>query len=255
MCHPEAVNERLPGVERHEVGVPLPSGERLPGLCCVPEGGSGPGVLLLSDIYGRTPFYEHLAERLAAEGYVALLPDCFFRLGSLEEVTRDAAFARWERLDEHGALSELEAAVEWLRENSRQGISTVGLLGFCLGGTFALDLCARVENLVTVCYYPFPRTRGGPNAAPRPIDIAGSIRGPILSFWGDQDYIDLTEVREFSDAMASYNVDYIGEIYQGAGHGFLSGLVEGGSGSAAATDSWARTLEFYATHLSGARDH
>lgn len=252
MCHPDAVETPVPGVVRREVGVPLESGEELPASYCVAEGQQGPGVLLISDIYGRTAFYEHVAQRLAANGYVALLPDYFFRLGRLEEVTREAAFARWDRLDENAALSELESAVAWLRERPDVVGSRVGLLGFCLGGTFALDLGARLDDLVTVCYYAFPVSRGGPNRAPRPIDIAGSIRGPILSFWGDADYIDLDEVRAFSDAMRSHGAAYSEVIYQGAGHGFLKGLVETGTESEAAHDSWSKTLGFYAANLAAA---
>ncbi len=253
MCHPEDVDASIPGVLREEVEVSLASGERLPGLCCRPETGRGPGILLISDIYGRTPFYEHLAERLADAGYIALLPDMFFRLGPLPEVSRDAAFARWDRLDEQQALSDLESAVGWLRQHAGSRTSTVGQLGFCLGGTFALDLGTRLGDLVTVCYYAFPKSRSGPNQAPRPIDIVGSIQGPILSFWGDADYIDLDEVREFSDAVRSHGINYEDEIYPGAGHGFLSGLVEDSDNSGAAKDSWSKALDFYAAHLAGAR--
>lgn len=91
MCHIDApAYAPPPDVDRTEVAVPLPSGERMPALLARPAGGRGPAVLLVSDIYGRTPFYVSLAAQLAAAGYVALLPDLFFRQGELPEITRDA---------------------------------------------------------------------------------------------------------------------------------------------------------------------
>ena|SRR6266516_2033353 len=94
MCHPEVpAGQRTPDVIREEVGVPLASGERMPALLARPEGGNGPPVLIINDIYGRSPFYEHLAARLATAGFTALCPEFFLRLGPLPERTREAAFA------------------------------------------------------------------------------------------------------------------------------------------------------------------
>ena len=70
-----------------EVAIPLPGGERLPALLARPEQGEGPPVLVVSDIFGRSPFYEDMAARLAEQGYTALLPDYFFRLETCPSAT------------------------------------------------------------------------------------------------------------------------------------------------------------------------
>src|SRR5215472_6453977 len=116
MCHPEVPEgQPTPVVERDEVGIPLPGGAEMPALLARPEEGPGPAVLIAADIFGRTPFYESLAARLASAGFEALLPDFFFRVGPLAEQTREAAIERRKRLDGNGALADLRAALAWLR--------------------------------------------------------------------------------------------------------------------------------------------
>ena len=65
MCHAEVPKERLrDGPSRDEM-IPLPDGSAMPGYLALPESGSGPGVLVVCDMYGRSPFYENLAGRIA----------------------------------------------------------------------------------------------------------------------------------------------------------------------------------------------
>ena len=95
MCHPDVPDGRdTPQVQQAEVSIELPSGERMTALMARAGSEAAPAVLVVSDIFGRSPFYEDLAARLAATGYHALLPDYFFRQGPLAEHTREAAFAR-----------------------------------------------------------------------------------------------------------------------------------------------------------------
>ena len=70
MCHPEVPEgHTAPGVERIEVEVPLIGHlEKMPALLCRPQTGAGAGVLLVADVFGRSPFYEDLAGRLALAG-------------------------------------------------------------------------------------------------------------------------------------------------------------------------------------------
>ncbi|WP_211260464.1 dienelactone hydrolase family protein [Amycolatopsis jejuensis] len=98
------------------------------------------------------------------------------------------------------------------------------VLGFCLGGTLALDLAATGSDVATACYYPFPRGFGNPSVtkAPRPVDLAEAIRSPVLCHWGDDH-------------------PYTAYVHPGAGHGFLAGLSEQNADSKPARESWART--------------
>ncbi|SFC19631.1 dienelactone hydrolase family protein [Streptomyces aidingensis] len=215
-------------------------------------GGSGDGsgaggrgtCLVVPDIYGPSPFYAELARLLAAEGYTATLVDYFFREGPLAERTREAAFRRRAGLDERRALRDLSAAVGRLGA----GAPRTAVIGFCLAGQFALDLAAMRRDLATVSFYGFPEGVSGEVAvaAPRPVDLAGEITGPVLACWGTRDYIPLPVIQRFEKAMRDAGTDYTQLLLDGAGHGFLQGLVEEREDSAAARRAWLETLDFLA---------
>jgi carboxymethylenebutenolidase len=258
MCHAPADVPSIPTeILGQEVPVPLPSGERIPTWVCDPETSRRGVVLLAHDIYGRTQFYRNLTVRLSAAGYVGLLPDFLFREGDLPEPTREAAFARRARLDEMGALRDLGAVIDWAKDRWCREDDRVGMIGFCLGGTLALDLAAERQDLATVCYYAFPASLPGPLAAPAPLDLVREMTGPILAFWGeDEEVVDMRDVTRFGAAMAAARVDYEQVVYPAAGHGFLahSNLEEGNPLAVPALDSWNRSLAFFSRHL-GARVH
>ena len=97
---------------------------------------------------------------MAAAGFAALLVDFYFRqeTGLLE--TREAAFARRRRLDENQTLRDLSAAVDWLKQRTGLVDGRIGTVGFCMGGTFVLDLAAMRSDVATVAYYAFPAGSG-----------------------------------------------------------------------------------------------
>src|ERR671910_2565112 len=144
MCHADGLGRQASRhIVRNDVTVPLPTGESMPGVVCHPAGSLAGSILLISDIYGMTPFYLDVARELADAGFAALVVNYYFRLGELEELTREAAHARRSKLDEVQALRDLDAAVNWLKVQFGGPMSPVGLVGFCLGGTLALDLAVE----------------------------------------------------------------------------------------------------------------
>jgi carboxymethylenebutenolidase len=101
-----------------------------------------------------------------------------------------------------------------------------------------------------VTYYAFPRAAAGAAvSAAHPIDVAGRIAGPVLAFWGREDYIDEAEVDELERALDGAPGDTEIEWFEGAGHAFLGGLTEERADSEAARTAWTRTLEFFSKQL------
>jgi carboxymethylenebutenolidase len=254
MCHPEVPpGSRTPEVARQDVTIPVGDGAAMPAMLATPEGGPAPAVLVVSDVYGPSPFYEDLAARAATAGFEALLPDYFFRVGGLEERTREAAMARRQRLDEGRALEDLRDSLRWLRE--RPGHSGhIGTVGFCMGGTYVLLLSSLEADLATVCYYGFPAYRA-PSGPPSPIDVADRMRGPILGVWGDQDAgVGMDNVAELARRLEERGADYRQRVYQGLGHGFLaaSRFDESSETYEAACESWTLALEIWREHLRAA---
>jgi len=202
-------------------------------------------VVLITDVYGPTRFYQGLALDLADHGFPTLIPDYLRGAGTLADGTRDEALARGRRLDQRECLDDLDAAVDYLRgqwSGDHPG-DRIGILGFCLGGTLALDLATRRADLAVATYYAFPEGFEGRNPVPAPIDVTDAIEGPVLSFWGEQDYIDLAGVRRFCERLARRDTDFAFEIYPDVGHSFLGGLAEGDE---TAVQSWRRTHTFFA---------
>ena len=139
----------------------------------------------------------------------------------------------------------MSVAVDWLRARAEVN-DAVGTIGFCMGGTQALLLAARRDDLAaTVSYYGFPadsRTEASP------IDFAPKMHGPILGHWGDQDAgAGMENVEKLHAALESAGVEHEFHIYPGLGHGFLKASLEDEKtpGYEQACASWKRTLDFY----------
>jgi carboxymethylenebutenolidase len=249
VCHPEVPpGTPIPDVKVKDATIAVEDGA-MPALLALPERIPAPGVLIINDVFGRSPFYDQLARRLAQAGYVAMTPEYFFREGALPEPTREAAGARAKRLDFKRWGRDMSAAVDWLRGQPEVD-GTIGTIGFCMGGTQTLLLAARRDDLAaTVSYYGFPADQ---RTDPSPIDVAPKMHGPILGQWGDQDAgVGMENVEKLRAALDSAGVDHEFHIYPGLGHGFLKASLEDAKtpGYEQACASWGRTLEFYRRHL------
>lgn len=219
------------------------TGTGIPLWCCSPLGdGARDGlvVVIATDIYGINPFYRHLAAVLAEAGHRVVVPDLFHRIGAARDNSREAAFERRRYLDDARALDDLREAIDFSRAEGPYAV-----VGFCLGGTLALLCAADQPDQATVTYYAFPKELPAPTAPlTAPTDVAEHIRGPVLAFWGRNDYIEADDIAELEarlmDAPARAEV----HLYDDAGHSFLAGLTEDGAETAAAQDAWRRTLTF-----------
>jgi carboxymethylenebutenolidase len=250
MCHPDVPPGRATSAsERIEVGVTVPGGETMSAL--LRGDADRPPVLLVGDVFGRSPFYENLAGVIAEAGFQVLLPDFFFREGELTEMSKDAAFARRGSLDEARSLEDLAAAIAFLRE--RSGQNAVGTIGFCMGGTFVLDLASSDTNLVTVAYYGFPVPQASLTMPPpRPIDQVGAQRGPVLAFWGENDdAVGAENVASYVPLAAAANPGFEHEVVAGLGHGFL-GAADLADPEDPGGRTWMRAISHLQTHLPAA---
>src|SRR3979409_2711625 len=123
------------------IDVGAADGGSFKGYLTVPASGSGPGILLLQEIFGVNSSMREVADYYAEEGYVVLAPDLFWRLQPGVDLgytgaDYDQARAFAQRFDARQAVSDIAATVPALRALPEcQG--KVGALGFCLGGRLA----------------------------------------------------------------------------------------------------------------------
>jgi carboxymethylenebutenolidase len=207
-------------------------------------------IILITDIFGINPFYRHLAATLAGEGYQVVIPDVFHRVGPPTDSSRDAALFRRRLLDDRLAVDDVERVLDCVTVDNR----AFGVIGFCLGGSFALLTAATHPDQVTVTYYAFPK--GAPGAkvpVTEPLQVAHAIGGPVLAHWGRQDYIDAGEIGQLAEALAEAPGLTQVHWYDQAGHAFLAGLTDPGHEAAeAAALSWERTVRFFRHRLGSA---
>src|SRR5436305_3442293 len=112
-----------------------PDGEVMGGHLALPEGGEGPGLLVLMEIYGVGAYIRRATERLAELGYVALAPDLYRRLEPGLELPHDddgleRALATVQKLDQAGAVEDSVLALDTLRGLPQVDGRPVGVLGF-----------------------------------------------------------------------------------------------------------------------------
>src|SRR5437870_5200908 len=133
-------------------------GGEFDGYLSLPACGSGPGIVVLQEIFGVNEYMRSVADWYAARGFVALCPDLFWRqergvqLTDQTEAEWQKAFALYQGLDEAKAVEDSAAAVAFLRKHLASN-GRVGVVGFCLGGNLAWLLSARFKPDCAVGYY------------------------------------------------------------------------------------------------------
>jgi carboxymethylenebutenolidase len=214
-------------------------GGEFDGHVWVPESGTGPGLLLLQEIFGVGAYLRAVAERLCSRGYTVLAPDLFWRMERNVELEHDqAGLERGIELaigfDLEQGLADCEAALAHLRELPETG-GRAGAVGFCLGGTLAYLVASRYDPDVAVSYY-------GSGIADA-LGAADGLECPILLHFGTEDtYIPIDHVNRITEALEPRsNVEV--RVYR-AGHAFDNHEAPIFYDSVAAREAWGVTSAF-----------
>ena len=221
------------------VSVPIDAGE-MPAYLWLPEGGTGPGLLLLQEIFGVSGYIQRRGADLAAAGYVVLAPELYWRLDAtgVDESAPSAiedAMGLAQRLDWPTTVGDAVAALGHLRgrEEVRGG---TGLVGFCLGGGLAFNVAAVESPDALVSYYG--------SSIPDLLELAPQVTAPSLHHFGlADDFIDNTRVEQVRAAVTADGRPAEFEVYEGANHAFDNddfGLHHPDASALA----WKRTLDF-----------
>ncbi len=141
-----------------ELAIRAADGGSFTGYMAVPKGGSGPGVLVAQEIFGVNAVMRAVCDALAAQGYVALCPDSFWRIEPGIQIT-DRTEAEWKRafelfnlFDVDQGIEDLKAALAQLRRHPACA-GKVGSVGYCLGGKLAYLMATRSDVDCSVGYY------------------------------------------------------------------------------------------------------
>jgi carboxymethylenebutenolidase len=210
----------------------------------LPDSGSGPGMLLLQEIFGVNDYVKDAARRLAELGYVVLAPDLYWRSEPGLELgpgDMQRAFGASQKLDHDVTVGDAIGALAHLRGLPEVEDAKAGVLGFCLGGTLAWGVASQGNPDTAVCYYG--------SGIPDALDAAATIDCPTLLHWGGADPFI---ARERVDAVAAFAAEHDGfecHVHEGAGHAFDNSFAPQFSNPAAAAAAWDVTAAFLARTL------
>jgi len=225
--------------------ITIPGGE-LEAHVAIPAAGSGPGIVLLHEIFGITDYVRDRAQRLAELGYVVLAPDLYWRTQPGLELNHDAAglhaaMDAVSKLDVLAAIADATAALEVLRAMPEVTDGRAGVLGFCLGGTLAYQVAVNADPQVAIVYYG--------SAIAGTLDAAAQIACPMIMHWGGADaYIPREQVDAVA-ALAAGRDDIECHVHEGAGHAFDNHRAPMFHVPAARAAAWELTAAFLAREL------
>ena len=230
------------------VDVPL-AGKPVPLRCFVvyPEVKTkAPVVLVIHEIFGLTDWARAVADRLAAEGFIAIAPDLLSGKGpggggTESAGSRDDVMKLIRDLSSEEVVAALDAARAYaLKLSAASGKS--GAIGFCWGGGMSFQYASAQPGLdAAVVYY-------GPNPAD-PV-LLKHIRAPVLGCYGGDDARVVTTIEPAAEQMKKLGKSYAWHVYDGAGHGFLRAQDErNGANRKAAEQAWPATIAFLKKNL------
>lgn len=215
------------------------------GHLVLPDGGSGPGLVVVQEVFGVNHYIRGVCDRLAALGYAALAPDLFWRLEpGLELPPTDegltAAMGYASRFDWDTGIADTRAALDHLAALDEVSGDRAGVIGFCFGGTMAFRVAAHADPSVCVSYYG--------SGVPDALGEGKSITCPTLIHFGR---LDPFMPDGGMDAVSSWAADRadVEVVFHDAGHAFDNHTNPAFSNPSAASAAWTLTSEFLARHL------
>jgi len=218
------------------------SGEQVPAVLALPPAGSGPAVIVIQEWWGLVPHIVAVTERLAQAGFVAMAVDHYRGAATTEP---DEAGKLMMGLDIEQMAADLAAAADHLLGQPQVSSSSVGVVGFCMGGGLAL-LAPTVSDGIS-CASAFYPAMPWPHYAPDWSRYAGKAAivhkavsdepgtGPVIAEYAAAIAAAGGEVElfEYPDSVHAFFNDDRPEVYQRAN----------------ADRAWERTVGFLREHL------
>jgi carboxymethylenebutenolidase len=234
-----------------EVGAVPDGSATLRGYLSTPAGdGPWPGVVVIHEAFGLNDVVRRQADHLAGAGYLALALDLYSDGGAvrcLVSTFRALLSGRGK------AIADIEAGRSYLR-HSADCTGRVGVIGFCMGGGFALVTAANGFDAASSNYGPL-----APNLEEK---LAGAC--PIVASYGGKDPLIPGAGRKLKRTLTRVGIEHDLKIYPGVGHSFMNDVPVGpgpmpqvmrianaGPKPEAAADAWRRIEVFFGEHLAG----
>jgi carboxymethylenebutenolidase len=212
------------------------------GYLATPASGSGPGVVVIQEWWGLLPHITEVADRFAAEGFVALAPDLYH--GTKVPVSEpDEAGKQMMALDLERAGKDMSGAVDEVARRSSG--SQVGVVGFCMGGGLALVLACQRPDAVAACvaFYgliPWPEAQPDYSALGAPV---------LMHIAGRDEFFSPAAAADLEATLRSLGKQADSHVYDGAQHAFFNDTRPEVHDAEASALAWRRTVDFLHAQL------
>ncbi|HXD12375.1 MAG TPA: dienelactone hydrolase family protein [Anaerolineales bacterium] len=203
-----------------------------------PEGaGMFPAVIVIHETAGLNDNIRDISRRFAVQGYAALAVDLFFKRNRAMCMLQ-VFYGMLIRPLNNPILSDLRSAVAVLQEQSRVDKNRIGVVGFCMGGAYALQLAIAEKGMRAASVFY--------GANPKPLDAVAQAC-PIVGSYPDKDFTTKA-AHELEASLTKYNVPHDIKIYDNTEHSFFSQQRTSFEVDAS-KDAWQRMLTFFEKHL------
>jgi len=185
------------------------------GYLYLPEQGSGPGVIVIQEWWGVDSGIKQMAERVAAGGFVALVPDLYHgELAAHDEM--DKAAQLMQSLPPDRAARDMSGAIDFLADHDAVTGDGIGVIGFCMGGMLTFLLAANRPDKVkaAVPFYGFPQGDAEPDWS----GLTASIQGHMAE---NDDFFGPAAAKALEEKLRGMGKDVSITVHPGTGHAFM----------------------------------
>ena len=193
------------------------NGTTASGYLALPEGGTGPGLLVIQEWWGLSQSLKDVCDRLAAAGFVALAPDLYHgELADPEHQEMDKAAELMTALPPDRAGRDMSGAVDFLLGHDAVTGDGVGVVGFCMGGMLSFLIAANRGDAVkaVVPFYGFPSGDGEPDWS----GLTAVVRGHMAE---NDDFFGPAAAHALEAKLQGLGKDVTLAVHAGTGHAFM----------------------------------
>jgi len=247
----ETITTDTKGLIAGEVEIPTTDGQ-IPAYRAMPATGkSFPVVLVVQEIFGVHEYIRDICRRFAKLGHLAVAPELFARQGNVSKMPdiQEILSTVVSKVPDAQVLSDLDAAVAWADRSSKGDIAKLGITGFCWGGRIVWLYAAHNPQLKAgVAWYGRLVGRANELQPKHPIDVAASLKAPVLGLYGKDDSgIPLDTVEQMRKALKAQASPSEIIVYANTPHGFHADY-RPSYRKEQAEDGWKRLREWFKEH-------
>lgn len=221
------------------VSIPLSNGNTI-GYVATPKNPNGKAVIVLQEWWGLVDHIKNICDRFAAVGFVALAPDFY---NGVSAKSPDEAGKLMMALSISEADKTIKAAIEFVLKHESVSTSTVGIVGFCMGGQLAVYSACTNPNTISACvnFYGIH-----PSVTP---DYS-KLQATFLGFFAELDSsVPPEKVNALASTLQDLKKEYTFKIFEETKHAFFNDTRPEVYNKEASEECWDKMIQLFTTNI------